>query len=164
MGMPHETKLKPGCFGSAIYFSDDAVCSACPFALDCEQKHIQAKRALQDHFGIKIDARKSVNGKKKMTKKSVELLDRLSADSDRITKALKQGKNPFDRSHRFLQVICHILINRPTVTRMMLCEALEQVLHHKHETAQSQVRISLEVFDALGLIERSGDRYGLNRE
>lgn len=100
-----DLRFAPGCFGSPhCYKNDHALCSRCVYASKCAPEALARKLTLQARFGIKP----KVEPPRPKPAVDPKLL--------LIRKALRAGKNPFNRSAPKQQswwVIADILLRKP---------------------------------------------------
>lgn len=169
--MSETDDLAPGCFGSALtYNASHPICSSCIFAAKCAPESLQRLENLRDQFGIKMPKRKTLPVSSQVTEeglqmvgevpvKVAEFLQRCDRSGIKITEALRQGRNPFEKKPAFMKLACHLLLNMPDGINL---PTLKKVFIKKMEwtelTANSYTIQATQTLLAVGAARQEGLR------
>lgn len=163
----------PGCFGSAMTFSEEAAeCRGCIFAGKCAPQSHERRQAMRVRLGLEPEpAPKRITQKRtaEMTgglpKKVAALLERFEKTGIKITDALRANRNPFeDQRPVFMRLTCHLLLRLPDgFSRMNLMTAFQRKLNWSEGTASAHVSQAIAVLTALDLIENLNGTIKLKR-
>ena len=158
-----ETTFAPGCFGSALAFSqDDEVCKACPFHGDCETRSVTALASLQSMFGVASKPRRRKS--EAMSQKAEEIFNALGQSADEIRKAVMSGRNPFSLRRGFLGDVVSVLLSHPNVTRAFLTQVLEARRAVRTSVADVYARQAIQILRHCDVITVAGDTIQLRQE
>lgn len=168
-----DTSHAPGCFGSAMTFSEDAAeCRGCIFASKCAPLSNERRQAMRARLGLDPEPtpKRTVRARgAEMTgglpKKVAALLERFEQAGIKITDALRANRNPFEE-HRpvFMRLTCHLLLRLPDgFSRMNLMTAFQRKLNWSEGTASAHVSQAIAVLTALDLIENLNGTIKLKR-
>jgi hypothetical protein len=162
-----EPSMAPGCYGSALTYREGSQeCSSCPFAAQCQPLHEERLASLRERLGIKnVAPRKPMANRThiehllsaaEMTlpKKVVDLITRIDKAGIKVTESLREGKNPFETTPRFMRVVCHVLLHLPGgINRRTLTTALARKLEWTEGTASAHAAQAAHALVALGAAE-----------
>ena len=171
--------LRPGCFGFALAYRDDAAeCLSCPFSGECAAVSAAQLARRRAELGIKpkeivkqaprpvapVEAHATAVLTEGLPKKVEELLQRLDRDGIRVTEALARRENPFTSSPAFLRVACHLLLNLSTgFDRKTLKLALTKKLGWSEGTAAAHATQAFQALSALGAATEENGRLILRK-
>jgi len=160
----------PGCFGSALTFSDTAPeCRSCIFATQCQPLSESRRVALRAKFGI-VERKHRVTKPQAppvddnllsstLPKKVAEIVQRLDKLGFRVLPALLRGENPFTTKPAFLRVTCHLLLHMPQgIDRHMLRHAFAKKLNWSEGTAAAHATQAFQILGALGATQEINGR------
>ncbi len=170
--------LRPGCFGYALSFREDAAeCISCPFAAECQAVGAAQLLRRREELGIKEKPTKpkvvrqpkppaQIHATGVLTeglpKKVEELLGRIERAGISVTAALARGENPFTTSPAFLRVTCHLLLHmRAGIDRTTLKTAFVRKLGWSEGTAAAHATQAFQALTALGAAAESNGRLTL---
>lgn len=162
----------PGCFGSALSYNGDMTCRSCKFASACEPVHAVAKLALQEHFGIKPNkAQRPVptgataheRARAMLPKKTLELVDKISAEVANVAGELAIGHNPFRAKFKFMGLACHLLLNMPDLDQSTLSTACVRKFGWSQDTANAHARFALQALTHFNAVKNTNGKFSINR-
>lgn len=156
--------LAPGCYGVGLAFKDDAAeCRGCPFARNCKPVAEESLARLRAELGIKapkppqprivqsahpMGEQPAALG---MSMKAKDMMGRIERAGVLVSKALREGRNPFTKKPAFLLIACHLLLKLPQgLDRQLLKTALMQKLNWTDNSASSHVAQVFQLLPALG--------------
>lgn len=169
-------KFSPGCFGSAIAFrKGDMVCRSCKFAAECEPAHNESVVILRERYGLEVKSNVRVKQKVVeqaadptalvLSKKTMELIERLDQGNFDIVGKLQRGDNPFGSKMAFMRIACHLLLRlKEPFDRQYLTAAFVKMLGWQNNTADAHARMAIQALTHIGAVENCDGMITLRRK
>ncbi|MBO6508745.1 MAG: hypothetical protein JJ979_09760 [Roseibium sp.] len=158
---------RPGCFGSALcYKPAHPECHHCIYATACAPEAQKRLENLRDQFGIRVPKRRTLPVSEQVTAdglkmigevpvKVAEFLGRCDRANIKITEALREGRNPFEKKPIHMRIACHLLLKATDgVDLKVLKQVLQKKLGWEELTANSYVIQACQTLIAVGAAEQ----------
>lgn len=166
----------PGCFGSALTFTETASeCRSCMFAEQCRPISAQALVALRAKLGI---VNRAVRTKTRVQPvaadggslistlpvKVAALIKTIEGMGVRVAECMARRENPFATRPAFMRVTCHLVMNMPQgISKAQLKHALAKKLNWSEGTAAAHTIQAFQCLVAIGAAEEHDGRLCLRK-
>lgn len=143
MDMTDKTPFAPGCYGSALAFSEeDDICRNCPFNTACAARHVTAMASLRRALHVTHTTKRRTSDK--MSVAAEQIFNELGQSATSIRKAITAGKNPFSMRD-FLGDVVAVLLHSESANRAFLAQVLERRRVVRPSVADKQARQAIQI-------------------
>jgi hypothetical protein len=147
----------PGCFGFAAY-SEDAVCTTCPYVADCAPLAQRKLVQLRSTYGFEVKPSRQVG---ELALKVRKIFDDLGKTVDEVRRAMQEGMNPYSIRAGFVGLACYVLLKRKVTTREAIITVLMAHRDYNLATAEVYARHAIQILVYCGVAKADGNKVEL---